>query len=197
MFRISNVARWTSSFTPPTYGSYGTSDISGGVARRIKKAYIGIGGVARPCLFGEGVEYYGTITALSAARYAIPATTVGNYALFGGGQTGTNAYSNVVDAYNQSLTRSTPTALSEAKYQHAATTVGNYALFGGGQNKAASRRKVVNAYDQSLTRSTPTALSEARNNLAATTVGNYALFGGGQTGSKAYSNVVDAYVYSS
>ena len=32
-----------------------------GIARRIKKAYIGIGGIARPC-FTTGLEYYGTTT---------------------------------------------------------------------------------------------------------------------------------------
>jgi hypothetical protein len=95
----------------------------------------------------------------------------------------------VVDAYDTSLTRSTPTALSTARRYLAATTVGDYALFGGGN--ASSYSSVVDAYDTSLTRSTPTALSEARRWLAATTVGDYALFGGGFTG--LYSSVVDAY----
>ena len=101
----------------------------GNTARRIKKAYVGVGGVARPCWPG-GLEYYGTITPLSTARYYMGAATVGNYALFGGGYT--RSYSNVVDAYDASLTRSTPTPLSTARYQIAAATVGNYALFGGG-----------------------------------------------------------------
>jgi hypothetical protein len=69
---------------------------------------------------------------LSVARLDLSATTVGNYALFGGGDS-TNYFS-VVDAYNLSLTRSTPTSLSEGKSRSAATSVGNYALFGGGKN---------------------------------------------------------------
>ena len=101
----------------------------GNTARRIKKAYVGVGGVARPCWPG-GLEYYGTITPLSVERSNLAATTVGNYALFGGGAT--RSYSNVVDAYDASLTRSTPTALSVERSNLAATTVGNYALFGGG-----------------------------------------------------------------
>ena len=55
-----------------------------GIARKIKKAYIGIGGVARPC-WGGGLEYYGTITPLSEAKWEVKATTVGDYALFAGG----------------------------------------------------------------------------------------------------------------
>ena len=68
-----------------------------------------------------------TATPLSEARYALAATTVGNYALFGGG--GNNS---TVDAYDTSLTRTTATPLSEARYELTATSVGNYALFGGG-----------------------------------------------------------------
>ena len=78
-----------------------------------------------------GLSYYGTIDALSVARRYLAATTVGDYALFGGGYTG-SAYSSRVDAYDTSLTRTTPSALSKARYGLAATTVGNYALFGGG-----------------------------------------------------------------
>jgi hypothetical protein len=119
-----------------------------------------------------------TVTPLSVARSGLVATSVGNYALFGGG-------GDAVDAYDTSLTRTTPTPLSVARSSLAATTVGNYALFGGGGD-------AVDAYDTSLTRTTPTPLSVARSSLAATTVGNYALFGGGNT-DRTYFNVVDAY----
>ena len=120
----------------------------GGVARKIKKMYIGIGNVARLFFSGGELEYVGTITALSAARDSLRATTVGSYALFGGGYT--SNFSNVVDAYNTSLTRSTPTALSTARSNLAATTVGSYALFGGGYVSTSisdvTRSNVVDAY---------------------------------------------------
>lgn len=134
--------------------------------------------------FTKELVYYGTAEALSQGRHSLAATTVGNYALFGGGYGGSN--STVVDAYDESLTHTTPTALSQARSELAATTVGGYALFGGGDS--GSKSTVVDAYDGSLTRTTPTALSQARNKLAATAVGGYALFGGGQS-----SSVVDAY----
>ena len=83
----------------------------GGVARKVKKAYIGVNGVAR-CFFSSGeLSYYGTATAFSANRYSYAATTIGNYALFGGGRTDSSTYSSVVEAYNKSLVKSTPTAL--------------------------------------------------------------------------------------
>ena len=76
------------------------------------------------------LSYVGTATPLSEARYYLAATTVGNYALFGGGQD--SNYKSTVDAYDTSLTRTIPTPLSETSVYLAAATVGNYALFGGG-----------------------------------------------------------------
>ncbi len=67
-----------------------------------------------------------------------------------------HSYSDVVDAYNTSLTRSTPTALSVGRYYPTGASVGSYALFGGGYTGSYS--DVVDAYSTSLTRSTPTAL---------------------------------------
>ena len=94
-----------------------------------------------------------------------------------------------VDAYNTSLTRSTPTVLNVVRGSLAATGVGSYALFGGGLGSSSS--STVDAYNTSLTRSTPTALRQARYSLVATTVGSYALFGGGYSGG--YSSAVDVY----
>ena len=68
---------------------------------------------------------------LSVRRCNLSATTVGDYALFGGGYTD-YVSSATVDAYDSSLTRSTPTPLSVGRCVLSATTVGDYALFGGG-----------------------------------------------------------------
>lgn len=136
----------------------------------------------------------GTATKLSAARYALAATTVGGYTLFGGGEFkpttgGLNTKSERVDAYNAALSRSTPTALSVARADLAATTIGKYALFAGG---SAYPYHTVDAYNETLARSIPQALSVGRHTLAASSNNNYALFGGGQPG-VGFSNVVDAY----
>ena len=148
-----------------------------GVARRIKSAYIGIGGVARPCWSGGGeLTSYGQIDPWATPRRNYAATSTNNYALFGGGYTGT-AYSNLVDVYNGSLVRSTKT-LSEARECPAATTVGAYVLFAGGYMRTYSA--TVDAFNSSLTRTNPTKMDVARTEVAATTVGNKALFGGGK-----------------
>ena len=156
------------------------------IARRIKKAYIGIGGVARPCWGGNGVVYYGAISELSSPITFLAATTVGDYALFGGGcNAGEKTVSSIVNVYNSSLTKSNATQLYPGRCGLAATTVGDYALFGGGATTYSESYSIgtpssaVNAYDRSLTRSTPANLTVARQLLAATTVGDYALFGGG------------------
>jgi hypothetical protein len=165
------------------------------VARKIRKAYIGIGGVARPC-WGSGDElaYYGSITPLKEARYYMAAASVGDYALFAGGHNGTSIVT-TVDAYNKSLTHSLPTVLNNNTYQHAAASVGNYALFAGGRNGSTASYALskVNAYNSSLTRSNPTSMSTSRNWLTAASVGNYALFAAGYNTSAARVTNVDAY----
>jgi hypothetical protein len=158
---------------------------------------------------GESGSGYATITfngvsdlkktdvaGLIALRSYLAATTVGNYALFGGGtkshgSTASADFFATVDAYNTSLTRTTPTALGTARSDLAATTVGDYALFGGG---APGYLTAVDSYDSTLYRRTPLSLSAGRYALAATTIGSYALFVGGRNGSDiGFSSTVDAY----
>ena len=84
-----------------------------------------------------------TATPLSEARAYLTATSVGNYALFGGGDGDT--ITATVDAYDASLTRTTATPLSEARAYLTATSVGNYALFGGGY-RSSTYYNTVDAY---------------------------------------------------
>ena len=183
------------------YGNAGTGTFSAGtetgevistncVARRIKKVYIGVGSVARPCWSGGEPTYYGAITSLSASRAHHAATTVGDYALFGGGRN--IALQSGVDAYSPSLTRMSATNLSTARQKLTAATVGEHALVAGGSNLAAIKYATVDGYDSSLTKvSSVTDMTFSGHCLAATSVGNYALFGGGY-GSSPISRV-DAY----
>ena len=164
------------------------------LARTVKKAYIGVNGIAKKIFPPYKIlEYKGTATPLSGSnRYWLSATTVGNYALFGGGE-----YSSKVDVYDTKLTKTNATDLSVGGNQGSATTVGDYALFGGGNYY--SHHSTVDAYDTKLTRSSITDLSDKSCSLmGATTVGNYALFAGGygydkESSSSTYSSKVDAY----
>lgn len=98
-----------------------------GNKRRLKRIYIGVNGKAKK-IADTGLTFdksYKQPTPLSQARGSLVATSIGDYALFGGG-------GSVVDAYDTSLVRTTPTPLSQARGSLAATSIGDYALFGGG-----------------------------------------------------------------
>lgn len=162
------------------------------VARKIKKAYIGIGGVARPCWSGGELTYYGTATNITG-RVFLGATTIGDYALFGGGASNSGwAYAaDEVSVYNKSLVYSKANDLTVGGNGTVGVTVGDYALFGG-QSTTSAKKSPVDAYNSSLTHFTPTSLSVSRKSLAGSAVGNYALFAGGYSGSVTYADV-DAY----
>lgn len=158
----------------------------GGKARKVKKMYIGVGGKARLCYSAE-LERYGMAAALSAARDSMRAATVGKYALFAGGYSSRSAFgygvSSSVDAYNTSLTKSTPTELSCKRCGHAAASVGGYALFAGGASKCTAFGYnglvgSVDAYNASLTRSAAHIFGDTAA-IGGAAVGNYALFAGG------------------
>lgn len=131
------------------------------------------------------VEYFIEATSLSEARGGLSGASVGNYALFVGGNT-TNIYGTATDAYNADLVRSSPSAIGKSEEGMASVAIGNYALFVGVNG--------VYAYNANLSLSNPSALSVQRSYSAAATVGNYALVGGGYNfDSSSYSAVVDAY----
>ena len=150
-------------------------------ARKIKKAYVGVDGKARAFWSGGELRYYGTATALSEARYDLTATATGGYALFAGGKT--DKYSNVVDAYNRSLTRTKPAGLE--KYGvHIATSVGQYAIIATNDLSSTLITSVADSYviyNNSLTKVSNNigTTVEARTSKGVANVGNYALFAGG------------------
>lgn len=167
------------------------------LARRIKKAYIGVGGVARPCFGHDPIEYYGTVTPLSDARQSLMGGSVGNYAVFAGGQKNYTDQTTVY-AYDASLTLTTPTALSAVSNGSAnSPSVGDYVLFGPlGETGSGNNPSIMNAYNASLTRSTPTSLTQGRTHPGQAHLGTaYALVAGGSygNGGSTSSTRVDAY----
>ena len=165
------------------------------VARKIKKAYVGISGVAR-LFFGGGGElkYYGTTNGLSFSRHSLSGASVGNYALFAGGYDMSYGVRSTVDAYNSSLVRTTPTELSIMVSGLSGASVGDYALFAGGQpNDGRGATSTVDAYNASLVKSTPAELSISRRELLGASVGDYALFAGGVNNNNSVTSTVDAY----
>lgn len=152
-----------------------------GKARKIKKAYVGVDGKARAFWSGGELRYYGRATALSEARHDLTATTTGGYALFAGGNNGN--YSNVVDAYNRSLTRTKPAGLEQYGV-HIATSVGQYAIIATNDLSSSFISDVADSYviyNNSLTKVSNNigTTVKARTDKGVANVGNYALFAGG------------------
>lgn len=208
----------------PTSLSFGTHNLAGG----------SIGNYALFCggyNYDEGglvstVNAYNTSltrtipTALSKTTDNHKSANTANHVLFAGGRNTTSdgdygtPFSKVVNAYNASLTLTTPTVLSVGMYLHSATSLEGKAMFAGGypdnyENGStyhSDTQAVVNIYDESLTRTIGQPLSLDRCGLAATSIGSYALFGGGVSWNptwdktykewsvdSTYSDVVDVY----
>ena len=146
------------------------------VARKIKKAYVGVGGVARPCWSGGELTYDGTTTGLTPStpdypsRYNLASESVGNHVIFAGGRG-----CNLVDAYSDKLVKSELSTLSGYLSWLDGAPVGDYAIFAGGYSCTDS----VDAYNSALVKSTPSKLSVSRYHLAGAPVKDYALFAGG------------------
>lgn len=121
---------------------------------------------------------FGTSSAasLSTSRNYFTGASIGDYALFAGGEYG-GTYYTTVDAYDIALTRTTATALSQARRSMGNANVGSYTLYAGGYRNIDD--STVDAYDTTLTRTTASTLSPGRYALAGASVGNYALFAGG------------------
>ena len=85
----------------------------GGKARKVKKMYIGVGGKARLCYSAE-LKKVGTATALGMPCQVLAAASVGDYALFAGRYQSFMMMGSPlpIDAYDTSLTKSSPTGLS-------------------------------------------------------------------------------------
>ena len=139
---------------------------------------------------------HSTAHGFAKQRASLASASVGDYALFGGGNPKDSTFAGV-DAYSSSLVRTVAATLQSPRHSLAGASVGDYALFGGGINEKNSSDYSVDAYDKNLVRTESTALSNARAYPAGVSVGGYALFGGGEryapSGSDACYADVDAY----
>ena len=124
-------------------------------ARKIKKAYVGVDDKARAFWSGGELRYYGTATALNVGRVNIQGVSTSHHALFGGGYNGGRM--TTVEAYNTSLTRTTPSALEcGGGSDIIGAPAGQYAIFtiSDGSHYGGASILSADAYDSSLTRST-------------------------------------------
>lgn len=143
------------------------------LACKAKKMYIGdANSVARLAWSGEQTIKYLKAMAYPQARNwaSNGGTTVGDYAIFGGGSYSSTSRKTVT-AYNSSLTAVSASDLTNSHTSTKTVSTPNkgYALFGG------DSESVVNSYNTSLTKSNAPALSGSYSAITGN-VGNYALF---------------------
>lgn len=173
----------------------------GEYARRIKKAYIGVGGVARPCWSGGEIAYYGQISPISAGRMGVEAASSGKMLFAAGGATGFTVGAThyaTVDAYSNQLVHSTAPNRAVAGYRMGAVSVNRkYALFAGGYNAAArASYSQVDAYNDAMTKTAATALSYAADRICGISMGAKGVFFGGIGGnhtSESPTNLTNIY----
>jgi hypothetical protein len=132
-------------------------------------------------MFNAGTGLWSTAV-LSQSRSSLAATSVGNYALFAGGNN-QGVPSNRVDIFNCLTGLWSTASLSEARQSLGATTVGQYAVFAGGNGGTYADSTTVDIFD-SLTGAWSTATLPSTEpyipgTSVGTSVGKYALFSDG------------------
>lgn len=164
----------------------GTSTQS--TARKIKKAYIGVGGVARPCWAGGTLQYLGTAPTLSYQTYYMAGAGNGVYAIFLGGYEN-STYGDGINygyAYNSNLTKTSLGTTHAPGSGVAAIEFDNRAWFVGAcdwpdDEDSPTYYNNLTIYNQSLTKQSGTDMY--RSDSAAATTDDYVIFAGGSTSS--------------
>ncbi len=123
---------------------------------------------------------------LSQARSFATAVSVGDLAIFAGGDSGSTPtipsytiFSDLVDIYDASTGGWSTATLSEARTQIAATTVGQKVLFAGGR-VGFGATETVDMFDAASHQWSTAQLSQVRARIVATTVGSKAICAGGE-----------------
>lgn len=158
------------------------------VARKVKKAYIGIAGIARQFFGGGGKPvYYKQLTNLSTTRPSTGATT-GNYALFTNDSATTSIASNAmsVDAYDTALTKLSAGYLLNTTGK-SSSSIGEYGIFTGGTDGTDSEDDTIYStqtivYNSALTSTRLSALTYQGSNRGNIKGAKHAIFAGGQDG---------------
>lgn len=168
------------------------------VARKIKKAYVGVGGVARPVFSSQNFIYYGKATDLTAVRqYFGGASFMDNrYAIFLGGHYSSSFYSNC-EAYDSNLTRYVVSNSYLTGCGTAGSFTGEYVVFAGAAYDNYNTTSTAVSINKNLVCSNISSLNGSLYDCGAISIGDYAVFFGGQywSGSSSSSNSYErAYV---
>lgn len=116
---------------------------------------------------------------LDEPRHSLASASNRTHALFAGGTNG-EKYSQKVEAYTDTLTKSNADGLTSGAMGLFGGNVGEYMLFGGGRDKSGSV-STVDAYDSSLTKTSLEDMLSARENASCASAGSALIIGGGKT----------------
>jgi Ca2+-binding RTX toxin-like protein len=119
---------------------------------------------------------------LTQFRDDVGVATLGEDAIYAGGDQGSEEPSNVIDIYDEvtgTVSRA-PVTLTQAEIGVAATAVDGMVLFAGGWN-GQEMSDVVDVYQPNSCNAMSHTLQFSRYDMTATTVGDYAIFAGGYT----------------
>lgn len=137
---------------------------------------------------------------LASERTFFDATSIGDYALFGGGSLflDNSDITNMMDTYNSSLLHFTTSTLTTSKNYLTAGRLGDsYAIFAGGEyindNYDTFVANDLDAFNPSLVHITPPTLLQARKDFMSVNVGDYLVFGGGYINDSTVINSAEAY----
>lgn len=160
----------------------------GGVVKKVKKAYVGVGGLPY-CTYSSEPSKVAGVPPLSEPKMTLSGGSVGNYAVFAAGRTGSSSMSSLVEAYTKDLIHTTPANLLHSAYAVGNARAGEYLVFSSFYN-GTSFKAYADALDANLL---VTALPDMREtqNAGTASVGGYAFFvGGGTSSASAYSSAL-------
>lgn len=177
---------WNASFTKSTATSLGLARMSAATA--VTGNYVLFaGGDLTGGTSSAYVDAYDTAltrstpTALSYVSSNGSGTSFAGYAVFAGGFS-SGTYTDGMNYYNSSLTRTIGTVLSETKNAPVSGTNSSYMFVGGWYGPGGVRSTVVNAYNSSMVRSIPTGLTQGRTGIACAGNSDYVMFASGTNG---------------
>lgn len=129
-----------------------------------------------------------TAAEMYTRRSNMASTTLGDYAVFHGGNQYDYAPEGTIDYYNSSLTHTynpyyRSNVSNYCRASHMAGRIGNYALFAGGYNDSWNTSKSVEVINTSLTYSSTTDLVDEQCVGSSVTIGGHVIFAGGTGGS--------------
>lgn len=141
----------------------------------------------------SGVVWLKNAEPLSVGRRYMAGATNGNFAVFAGGESHSSYAVNLVDAFDNTLVRSSPTSLTTRTAKEIGVQFGENAVFAGGFDGTwNSEVDIVVSYNNNLVQQSVSPLSQPRRDFAAASGATHCIMGGGIYASTVVKNT-DAY----